>query len=876
MTSQSKRGRLLRSATYRSWTDVSAGWPGRADTKRQTSHRGRAEPNPEAKTSSRTACDDASLASSAWDRRFGSEPDGSDFRYARLDQAELKAVDLSEAKFNHASLAGADFTEANLSGASFRFATVSDAGLAAADLSRSDLQLASFDRANLRGANLVGALLDHADFFGSDLANAKLKAASLRFATLTGAALGAADLPGADLRYARLNVADLADANLSGAFFDYADFSGANLVNANLCGAHLRYAKNLTPTQVLQARIDDSTVLPLHYREPMLASGTGVRARRRKRPLLVAALFSIGLLAVSVPVSLVWPLQYSGGQASPTVATAPSLTPTLASLTPAVLAIELRAEVPNVARRIAPISLAAMSLHPTLLARNAPALASDILPVVSRQVPAQRLRIGDVAPVLIPPVPEKTMAGAVPLERSESDAPIERLALATPARDVLSDAKSPLVAAVRPKIALRVREKPAEVPAMAPPVRVDPLMLVVSLGQQKLEVYRGTALVASSKISSGMRGYDTRTGVFSILEKRRRHHSNLYSGAPMPWMQRMTWSGTALHGGVLPGYPASHGCVRLPFSFAPKLFQMTNLGENVVVARDRVTPKPVEHPNLFQPVSAAPQVSLALADRGVAADADPIGNDVPAAPLRILITRRTEQDRIIAVQYLLASLGYLKPQNFTGRVRTETIAAIRAFQKANDLNATGAFTEDLAKAVYRVAGKAEPPPGHLYVRQDFRSVFDMPVALRNPERTLGTHIFTAMTSPPGSTKTPWLAVSLEGNGSVEVLDRVEMPDEVRREISERLTPGSSLIIAETSVNSALLREKDDFIVWTNDAPNVAAAAAGIRQAKVKKARLNRAKAALVGKPRTQKPSRVVRRRARPPGVYGGFWPFRRW
>ena len=124
--------------------------------------------------------------------------------------------------------------------------------------------------------------------------------------------------------------------------------------------------------------------------------------------------------------------------------------------------------------------------------------------------------------------------------------------------------------------------------------------------------------------------------------------------------------------------------------------------------------------------------------------------------------------------------------------------------------------------------------------------------------------------------TPWLAVSLEGNGSVEVLDRVEMPDEVRREISERLTPGSSLIIAETSVNSALLREKDDFIVWTNDAPNVAAAAAGIRQAKVKKARLNRAKAALVGKPRAQKPSRVVRRRARPPGVYGGFWPFRRW
>ena len=101
--------------------------------------------------------------------------------------------------------------------------------------------------------------------------------------------------------------------------------------------------------------------------------------------------------------------------------------------------------------------------------------------------------------------------------------------------------------------------------------------------------------------------------MFSILEKRRYHHSNLFSGAPMPWMQRMTWTGTALHAGIVPGYPASHGCVRLPFSFAPKLFQMTNVGENVVVAQNRVVPKPVEHPNLFQPAAAEPQVSLALA-----------------------------------------------------------------------------------------------------------------------------------------------------------------------------------------------------------------------------------------------------------------------
>ena len=80
------------------------------------------------------------------------------------------------------------------------------------------------------------------------------------------------------------------------------------------------------------------------------------------------------------------------------------------------------------------------------------------------------------------------------------------------------------------------------------------------------------------------------------------HHSNIYSGAPMPWMNRITWSGTALHAGVVPGYPASHGCIRLPFSFAPKLFQITTVGDNVVVARDRPAPQLIDHPALFQPL----------------------------------------------------------------------------------------------------------------------------------------------------------------------------------------------------------------------------------------------------------------------------------
>lgn len=153
------------------------------------------------------------------------------------------------------------------------------------------------------------------------------------------------------------------------------------------------------------------------------------------------------------------------------------------------------------------------------------------------------------------------------------------------------------------------KRSPAEKAAeelISDPANGEPLTIVVSLSDQKSDLYRGMTLIGSSKVSSGMPGYATKPGVFSILQKQRYHHSNMYSGAPMPWMQRLTRSGTALHAGVVPGYPASHGCIRLPFSFAPKLFQITSVGDHVLVASDRVVPKLIEHPTLFQP-SMPPQ-----------------------------------------------------------------------------------------------------------------------------------------------------------------------------------------------------------------------------------------------------------------------------
>jgi uncharacterized protein YjbI with pentapeptide repeats/lipoprotein-anchoring transpeptidase ErfK/SrfK/peptidoglycan hydrolase-like protein with peptidoglycan-binding domain len=911
MASQSKRGRLRRSAPDRSKTYGSPNCPEGVDSKKTILRDGPAPSRTQAtqesgKARGRTgsarpangarpdSCQDAGVSDKqpppghAQPGADDAEANGSDFRHALLDQAELASANLSRASFNHANLVGADLTEANLHGASLRFAMAPIAGLEAADLSRADLQLSCFDQANLSAANLSGALLDHADFVGANLADANLKGASLRFAALAKATLDSADLSGADLRYARLNQANLAAANLRGSLLDYADFSGANLANTDLRGAHLRYAKNLTPAQLEQARTDESTIRPFHYLQLAPLSPKRTPVRNRTQWLSIAGLFFLaGLAGVLASTHLVRQPHVSMSRTMPLTSSA---APILASLTPSTFVSDQSSETSSAAHRVNPVSLAALSLYPTILTRNSDATASETSPSgLLLPVHAQQLRAGKAASVLPPSLPEIVPA---------VDVPRERLALVTPSNgEILSDAQLPVVAAIPAKITLRVIEKAPKRQAPVPTVNLDPLTMVVSLSEQRIDIYRGITRVTSSKISSGMRGHETMTGVFSILEKQRYHRSNIYSNAPMPWMQRLTWSGTALHAGVVPGYPASHGCIRLPFSFAPKLFQITSVGENVVVANDRVTPKLIEHKNLFQPTPAAPQISLASADRGplvtsdiAATDATPqdpaqeeiddydFVDDASTAPLRILITRRTQRDRIIDTQYTLASLGYLRRQNFTGRVGPETIAAIKAFQKANDLKVTGTFTQDVAKAIYRAAGKAEPPPGHLYVRQEFRRVFDAPIDFKTPKQTLGTHLFMAMTFPRGEAKTPWMAISLEGDDSSKVLDRIEIPEHVREQISERLTPGSTMIIAEASSHSSILREGDDFIVSTKEEPASGVAdlnKTNAKPAKAKPAARRRAQPATVGTPRNQ-PRATPRRRYIQPAPHGGFWSFRRW
>jgi len=105
--------------------------------------------------------------------------------------------------------------------------------------------------------------------------------------------------------------------------------------------------------------------------------------------------------------------------------------------------------------------------------------------------------------------------------------------------------------------------------------------IVVSVPLQRAFVYRGGTLIGVTTVSTGRRGHETPVGTFSILQKRREHYSNLYNNAPMPFMQRLTWDGVALHAGQIPGRPASHGCVRLPLAFARLLFSATQMGGSV-------------------------------------------------------------------------------------------------------------------------------------------------------------------------------------------------------------------------------------------------------------------------------------------------------
>lgn len=169
-------------------------------------------------------------------------------------------------------------------------------------------------------------------------------------------------------------------------------------------------------------------------------------------------------------------------------------------------------------------------------------------------------------------------------------------------------------------------------PQVAP---AGPVMVIVSLKRQIAFVYRNGVLIGATTVSTGKAGHETPTGVFTILQKHIDHKSNLYNAAPMPYMQRLTWDGIAMHAGNLPGYPASHGCVRMPLAFSKLLYGVTALGLTVIITPEAAVPRVAPTPTMLKPGSNPAPL-----------DAEqPVWDltNVPAGPVSIVISAADHQ-----------------------------------------------------------------------------------------------------------------------------------------------------------------------------------------------------------------------------------------
>jgi len=341
----------------------------------------------------------------------------------------------------------------------------------------------------------------------------------------------------------------------------------------------------------------------------------------------------------------------------------------------------------------------------------------------------------------------------------------------------------------------KVRQVEREV--ITAPVRdpEGPLQIVVSIGSQRLFVYDKAGLLVASTISTGVGGYPTPTGVFAVLDKEKQHYSNIYGGASMPFMQRLTMSGVALHSGMVTGRPASHGCIRLPHNFAIQLYQLTRLGARVMIAPDAPVPADITHARLFArspPPPAEPETRPASAATGVA------------------VAGALDVDKGVATS--------------------------RIYKVTAERNA---LLDTLPVSV--LVSKHE---GKVFARHGFKPLFDAPVVFREPERLLGTHIYTAVEFKDDSnTAMRWQVVSMPPDSGVsantkvsrasrseaeamlplasgppataaEALDRIELPLEALERISRMLSPGASLIISDHGFNREMRASGTDFIVLT--------------------------------------------------------------
>jgi len=476
-----------------------------------------------------------------------------------------------------------------------------------------------------------------------------------------------------------------------------------------------------------------------------------------------------------------------------------------------------------------------------------------------------------------------------------------------------------------------------------------PLLAIVSLGEQRVTIFDANGRILRAPVSTGQTGYETPAGIYSVIQKEAEHYSNLYDDASMPYMQRITWSGIALHAGVLPGHPASHGCIRMPHAFAEHLFDRTSLGLRVIVAPSDVTPAEFTHPTLFKPKPLGGEASLATPASALAGPARPTEEQPmrlgagageasvppPTVPPKRLLTlkaiaaakaaeaeaaaKKADEARAAAAKLAMEAARELKAQRLAEAVKARADAGLKSAEEA--LTAANAPSspsataieraqEAKAKAEARVAeaqaqldvakAAAEPKSDalmrareaakaaeaakvaaaaaakeavakmspvsvfisrqtqRLYVRQAFQPMFEVPVVIKDPDKPIGTYVYTALDYVNDGADVRWSAVSMTSsrarheppsqrrwvdddddgyvrsrrsqrsdrnaepvaadvNGAKAALDRVSIPQEVIDRISEVLSPGSALIISDEALSKET-GKSTDFVVLMSGEP----------------------------------------------------------
>ncbi len=403
----------------------------------------------------------------------------------------------------------------------------------------------------------------------------------------------------------------------------------------------------------------------------------------------------------------------------------------------------------------------------------------------------------------------------------------------------------------------------------------EPVLAIVSLHDQRITVYDANGWILRAPVSTGQKGRETPAGIFSVIQKDADHYSNLYDDAYMPNMQRITWSGIALHGGPLPGYPASHGCVRMPFEFAARLFEETPMGMRVIVAPNDLVPVELTSPPLFPSkpgVEAQAKARTAEADEAVR-NSDRARLVVSATlrevaratvPVRVAenLKVRTEA-QLAAAETALGSASSAEAKEQAENAKAKAMAAVADLQlqiaahkaelqpKLDSLKAAreAALAADAARVAAAEAARQatrELDPvsvlisrktQRLYIRQGFEPILESPVTILDPDRPIGTHVFT-IDGANGAAETRWSVVSLDSGGSqprtVEpqgrrhgpiqtnpssaktALGRIVIPQEATDRIAG-LPPRSSLIITDEAL-SAETGKGTDFVVLLSGEP----------------------------------------------------------